>query len=169
MSQQLVIDSLAFSLQGKSMAGQVQLNQCVRLLDQLERAGGALHFCLTGSVGSKGEPMLVLEISGTVVLRCQRCLEPLDFLLKVEQTFELREGLGEETLVQEDMEDDSRDFLPPCRSLDVAALIEDETLLALPVVARHASCDLPERGHNPEAASPFGVLLKFKGQSGKTH
>lgn len=169
MSQQLVIDSLVFASQGRSLTGQIPLAQCVRLLDQLERTGGALDFRLTGKVGGKGEPILALEVSGLLSLRCQRCLQPLDFRVEVAQEFELREGLVDEMLTQEEMEDDSRDYLPASRSLDVVALVEDEALLALPAVARHADCELPGRDRNPEAASPFGVLLSLKGQTGKTH
>lgn len=169
MSQQLVIDSLAFSVQGKSLTGRLAVKQCSRLADLVERDDGELDFRVTGARGRKDEPMLTVEVSGLLVLRCQRCLKPLDHVLRIVQQFELRDGLGEDVLTQEDMEDDSRDFLEASRSLDVASLIEDEVLLALPVVPRHESCELPEQGGDSETASPFGVLRSLKGQAGKTH
>ena len=169
MSQQLVIDSLAFSSQGGSLTGQLPLSRCVRLADQLEQTDGELDFRVSGSIGAEGEPMLVLEVSGQLSLRCQRCLKPLDYRLEIVQEYELRKDLDEGSLTQEDMEDDSRDFLEASRSLDVVSLIEDEVLLALPVVPRHDACDLPGQEHGPKAASPFGVLLAIKGQAGKTH
>ena len=169
MSQQLVIDSLAFSAQGESLAGRLALSRCSRLVSALEQTDGEFDFRVSGVTGAEGEPMLVLEVSGLLSLRCQRCLKPLEHPLKIVQEYELREGLDADTPTQEDMEDDSRDFLEASRSLDVASLIEDEVLLALPVVPRHDACDLPGQGRNPEAASPFGVLLSIKGQTGKTH
>jgi uncharacterized protein len=169
MSQQPVIDSLAFSSQGGSLTGRLLLSRCSRLSDQIEPTDGALDYRVSGKSGAEGEPMLVLEIEGLLLLRCQRCLKTLDHPLKIVQEYELRDGLDEDTLMQEDMEDDSRDFLEASRSLDVVSLIEDEVLLALPVVPRHEACDLPGQGCNPEAASPFGVLRSIKGQTGKTH
>jgi uncharacterized protein len=169
MSQQLVIESLSFALQGRSMTGQIPLQRFVRLLDQVESPDGALSFSLTGQTGDEGEPMLVLHVTGTLPLRCQRCLGTIDFALDVEQAYELRDEADEESLVQEDLEDDSRDFLAASRSLDVVELIEEEALLSLPLVARHERCELPGQAHNPEAASPFGVLRTLVKQSGKTH
>jgi uncharacterized protein len=169
MSQQLVIDSLTFASQGRSMTGQIPLQRFVRLLDQIESPEGALIFSLTGKSGDEGEPMLVLEVLGTLPLRCQRCLGRIDHVLDVEQAYELRDESNEEMLAQEDLEDDSRDFLVASRSLDVVDLIEEEALLSLPLVARHETCNLPDQAHNPEAASPFGVLRSLAKQSGKTH
>jgi uncharacterized protein len=169
MSQQLVIDSLTFALQGRSMTGQIPLQRFVRLLDQIESPDGALSFTLTGRTGDQGEPMLVLKVSGTMQLRCQRCLGATEFALDVEQAYELRDEADEASLEQEDLEDDSRDFLAASRSLDVVELIEEEALLSLPLVARHEQCELPDRDLNPEAASPFGLLRTLVKQSGKTH
>ena len=89
--------------------------------------------------------------------------------LDVDATYELRDGLDDDVLLQEDLEDDSRDYLSASRSMDLVSLIEDEVLLALPPVPRHVNCAAPEMRHDPEAASPFGVLFQLKGQSGKTH
>jgi uncharacterized protein len=44
---------------------------------------------------------------------------------------------------QDELEDDTRDFLPVAGGLDVAELVEDEILLALPVAPRHERCGLP--------------------------
>lgn len=170
MSQPLVIDSIPFALQGSSLEGDLDLSVLTRLADEgVEMDGGLLHYSLHGGCGSRSEPLLFLRVSGALVLRCQRCLQPLRMDLGIDATFELREGLDDDVLLQEDLEDDSRDFLSASRSMDLVSLIEDEVLLALPPVPRHANCATPEMRHDPEAASPFGVLFQLKGQSGKTH
>lgn len=170
MSQHLVIDSIQFALQGSTLEGKLELSALSRLAgDVLVDSDNFIQYVLCGAVGDRGEPLLSLRLDGCLALRCQRCLQPLSFKLRVETTFELRESLGDETLMQEDLEDDSRDFLAASRSMDLLSLIEDEALLALPPVPKHDACAAPEMRHDPEAASPFGMLLNLKGQSGKTH
>ena len=46
-------------------------------------------------------------------------------------------------VAEEELEDDTRDFLPVAGELDVAELVEDEILLAVPVAPRHEKCGLP--------------------------
>lgn len=170
MSQHLVIDSVPFAMQGSSLEGDLKLSGLSRLAGELvDSEGRLLHYSLRGGCGSRNEPLLYLQVTGELVLRCQRCLQPLTTNLDVDATFELREGLDDDELLQEDLEDDSRDYLAASRSMDLVSLIEDEVLLALPPAPRHASCATPEMRHDPEAASPFGVLFQLKGQSGKTH
>jgi len=170
MSQHLVIDNVQFALQKSGLEGMLELSVLPRLGQEvMAKADCMVCYSLSGNCGEQGEPLLVLRLSGDLVLKCQRCLQPMHFCLDVETTFGLRDGLNDNVLLQEDLEDDSRDYLPASRSMDLVALIEDEALLALPPVPRHEACDFPDMRHDPEAASPFGVLLKFKGQSGKTH
>ena len=68
-------------------------------------------------------------------------------------------------LTQEELEDDSRDFLPVEKELDVLALIEDEILLALPTVPRHDDCVLPGAVRESPNESPFSVLAGLKGRA----
>ena len=67
-----------------------------------------------------------------------------------------------EILTQEEIEDDSKDFLPAEKALDVVALIEDEIILNLPTAPRHEACVLPEAGVQAEKVSPFAVLQSLK-------
>lgn len=170
MSQHLTIDSVQFALQGASLEGDLALSAMPRLASEVvENTGDLITYSLHGGCGAKGESLLFLRLSGELALRCQRCLQPLKFTLDVDATFELRDSLDDNVLLQEDLEDDSRDYLSASRSLNVVLLIEDEALLALPPVPRHDACDPPEMRHDPEAASPFGLLLQMKGHSGTTH
>ena len=68
-------------------------------------------------------------------------------------------------MTQEEIEDDSRDFLPAQAEVDVLALIEDEIILGLPSVPRHECCALPERAREMQPASPFSVLGSLKGKA----
>ena len=94
---------------------------------------------------------------------CQRCLEGIEYSLKVSS---LLEFVGDEDeLTQEEIEDDSKDFLPVQKELDVVELIEDEVILDLPSAPRHDSCELPDAGQKTERVSPFSVLKGLKGKS----
>jgi uncharacterized protein len=67
-------------------------------------------------------------------------------------------------LSQDELEDDTRDFLPVAGGLEVAELVEDEVLLALPVAPRHERCGLPGAAGVSERVAPFAALAGFKGK-----
>jgi len=47
---------------------------------------------------------------------------------------------------------------------DLLALVEDEVLLALPLVPRHENCDPPVKAGVDEEISPFAVLRQLRGK-----
>jgi len=106
--------------------------------------------------------MLQLEISGVLPLACQRCLDAVPFDLDVNSLLELVPEGAE--LSEDELEDDTRDFLPVERELDVAELVEDEILLALPVAPRHEKCGLPGAADAGERINPFAALSGLKGK-----
>ncbi|WP_428828056.1 YceD family protein [Azonexus sp. IMCC34842] len=106
--------------------------------------------------------MLHLEVSGVIPLACQRCLNAVPHELDVDSLLELvPEGAD---LSQDELEDDTRDFLPVARELDVVELVEDEILLALPVAPRHEKCGLPGAADAGERVRPFATLAGLKGK-----
>ena len=162
MSQQVVIDSQAFARDAGILEGDLAMADMPRVHDLLTEVSGGVHYRLKGRVGALGKAQLQLQLDGFIPLRCQRCMERLDFPLHVESTLELLES--EADLTQEDLEDDSRDFLPAEKKLDVLALIEDEVLLALPIVPKHEACEPLVATRDEHEPSPFAVLAKLKQQ-----
>ncbi len=106
--------------------------------------------------------MLRLQVNGVLPLACQRCLEAIHFELDVDSQLELISEDSE--LSQDELEDDTRDFLPVAGELDVAELVEDEILLALPVAPRHERCGLPGAADVGERINPFAALAELKGK-----
>ncbi len=94
---------------------------------------------------------------------CQRCLERIAYPVEVRSVLEF--VTDDEDLTQEEIEDDSKDFLPAQEELDVVALIEDEIILDLPPAPRHDRCALPDAGQGTEVVSPFSVLKDLKGKA----
>jgi uncharacterized protein len=133
-----------------------------RLHDLLVEVVGEVTFRLRGFKGERGEPMLQLEISGLLPLVCQRCLDAVPYDLDVDSQLELVPEGAE--LSEDELEDDTRDFLPVERELDVAELVEDEILLALPVAPRHEKCGLPGAADAGERINPFAALSGLKGK-----
>ncbi|HNY42887.1 MAG TPA: YceD family protein [Bryobacteraceae bacterium] len=157
-----ISDSFAFARDGRVLEGTLAVASLERLHDLLAEVSGEFAFRIEGYKGERGQSMLHLEVNGTLPLACQRCLEAIRFDLDVDCHLELiPEG---KELSQEELEDDTRDFLPVAGELDVAELVEDEILLAVPVAPRHEKCGLPGAANAGERINPFAALAGFKGK-----
>lgn len=162
MSQQLAIDSFAFARNGRVLEGTLAVSDLERLHDLLAEVEGEVRFRVQGVKGEQGQAQLRLTASATLPLACQRCLGAIDVAVEVDSLLELVPEGAE--LSQDELEDDSKDFLPVAGELDVAELVEDEVLLALPVAPRHEKCSLPGATEAGERISPFAVLAGLKGK-----
>ena len=163
MSQRLVIDCPSFAREAKSLQGDLPIASLTRTLDLLADSAGVIGYRIEGRMGERHRPQLILRVEGVLSLSCQRCLEGISYPLRLENTLEF--VVDEEDLTQEEIEDDSRDFLPAQAEVDVLALIEDEIILGLPSVPRHECCALPERAREMQPSSPFSVLGSLKGKA----
>ena len=142
-------------------------------ISELERLDDLLYHGTSGGDGSifvrfefvrneLGAAKLVGHLSGSLELECQRCLKAMS--LPLQQDFELLidadDGLvrdsGTDTIFSED------------GYIDIYSVIEDELILAIPLVALHEDSGCNE--HWPAAAqaegetrqNPFAVLRQLK-------
>lgn len=157
-----IADGFAFARDRGVLEGTLPVRELGRLHDLLTELSGELAFRLQGRVGTRGEPMLHVAVSGVLPLICQRCLESISFDLCVDTLLELVPEGSE--MSQDELEDDTRDFLPVVKALNVVELLEDEVLLALPVAPRHEKCGLPGLADAGERVQPFAVLASLKGK-----
>jgi uncharacterized protein len=97
------------------------------------------------------EAQVWLHVQGQTVARleCQRCLQPMSEALRVDRHLRFVSGEDEAARLDEDSEDD---VLALVARLDVSELLEDELILALPLVPRHETCP------QPLDAAPGGLL-----------
>jgi len=157
-----ISDAFMFAKEGRVLEGTLAVSSLERLHDLLVEVSGDVSFQLQGFKSEHGELMLHLEIGGLLPLACQRCLKAIPFNLDVDSLLELiPEGAD---MSQDELEDDTRDFLPVAGELNVAELVEDEILLALPVAPRHEKCGLPGAADAGERINPFAVLSGLKGK-----
>jgi uncharacterized protein len=135
---QAFIDSLEFARTGQSSSGRLPVSALPRLLEELSDGQGEIRFELRGGHDARRRPTLMLEISGVLHLRCQRCLGPLDYALKLSNTLLLASG-GESG----ESDDEEMESVEASPSFDVVGLVEDEILLSLPYAPRHGEGKCP--------------------------
>lgn len=162
MSQQaianFVIDSLDFVRNSRVIREKIIVAELSRLTDVLYASDDILDYQLSGAKGSKGEPALCLSVRGALRLKCQRCLGALDFPLHIDSLLVLVEG--ESDMETSDITDDSMDVIVASKTMRVAALIEDEILLALPISPRHEICDTGYQQGNVVKLNSFANLRR---------
>ncbi|MDR2678888.1 MAG: DUF177 domain-containing protein [Zoogloeaceae bacterium] len=164
MSQAHLIDARRFSRESRVLKGVFPVSDLQRLADLLAAEVGenGVVWQLSGETGEHGEPCLRLRIEGNLPLRCQRCLETVLEPVAIDRCLEL---VAEEAAVtQEELEDERVDVLPVGKMLDVAALVEDEILLALPLAPRHVDCALPLDISRADTPHPFAGLAELVGK-----
>ena len=133
------LDALGLAQSGAVVEREFPLTGFARLRDRLaERTGSARVSAAFRLVGRW--PAADLAVDADVVLTCQRCLKALHRRLASESQLvfadEASAGLPEG---YEAVEGDPQ-------ALDLAALVEDELLLALPIIPQHEAgevCELP--------------------------
>ncbi len=141
MSNRLPVEVNPFRLieQRRQLAGKVKAKKLPRLQELLVSLEDSSEFMveLEFDYSLSKLPMISGKVCGSVALECQRCLEPvqvevdarLNVVVTASQTDRRPEDEGYEICIVEDERLFLQDF------------IEDEVLLALPVVPRHNSCE----------------------------
>jgi len=161
-STQTVIDSLEFARTGQTLRGSLPLPGLSRLKDSLADAVGTIEFEVTGGQDARSRPILTVAIHGMLHLRCQRCLEALDYPLRLVNTLLLvAAGAG----AAGELDDEDVEWIESSRELEVASLVEDEILLSLPYAPRHVDGACRRLGAaiaDGAAGSPFAALAALK-------
>ncbi len=163
MSQEsFVIDLRALARDGRRLEGEVPVAQLGRLAGSVLESSGTVAFGFQGERDDEGRLHVDLHVRGDLVLQCQRCLEALVWPCEVRnRLLLLRPG---EALPEDELENDAEDALEVEPLTDLLALVEDEVLLALPLVPRHDDCEPPVKAGVDEETSPFAVLRQLRGK-----
>ncbi|MCC6610094.1 MAG: DUF177 domain-containing protein [Burkholderiales bacterium] len=152
MSQGGVIDGLEFARAGATRSGALDLAQLPRLAEAGCRAA-ELRYSLHGETSARGKPELHVEVAGMLTLECQRCLEALQVPIDVRIALEL--ATSQEAI---DAAEDDVDRVLAARSMPVAGLVEDEVILALPMVPMHERCTPAAEAGGTTRPAPFAAL-----------
>lgn len=155
-----VIDGLSFAREGAAAAGVVPVAALPRLLDGLVSSDGHLSCRIVGNRDAEGKSWLTLVISGTLDLLCQRCLKVL--VLPVDIQSRLLLVPQGQSWPDEELTEDAFDAIAADKEMALLSLIEDEVLLALPIVPRHDTCESASPAIEMQDPSPFAVLAQLK-------
>ena len=169
----------AFATLSGQLVGDESLGQFARLMEETQGQGleTRLTYSARGELRHAGEPgqqvWLHLAAQAVLPLTCQRCLGPVNMPVPIERSFRF---VANEALAAELDEEAEEDVLVSSREFNVLELLEDELLMALPVVPKHDVCPVPVQLEVADAdfvdapdekPNPFSVLeqLKKKGSS----
>lgn len=170
------LDVAALAATGGGLSGQWALSMMGRLADAVlgaEPPAAAIHWQAEGELRpvSGGEPEVWLHLSSQACLsmRCQRCLNPLAVPLDLDRWIRFVRDAAQAEALDAELEDD---VLELQRHMDLCELVEDELLLALPLVPRHDRCPDPlpstagdgetADGGRPARPNPFAALEQLK-------
>ena len=174
------LDVRAFARSGGALAGRAPLSAFDRVAHDCNgsvadvevswSAGGQLQRDEAG----QAQVWLHLRANTEVPLTCQRCLDIVKFALTVDQQF--RFVADEETAAEQD-DEAAEDLLVLRADLNLRELLEDELVLAMPLIPTHTVCPTPPRlsardadfdEAGPAKPHAFAVLAKLKsGKDGK--
>jgi uncharacterized protein len=164
----------AFAKSQGAYAGELRLSRFERLMEQSQGLGGEtlVTYAVQGGVrpdASGGEePWLHLAAQATLSQVCQRCLGPVDQAVNFERDFRF---VASEALAEVEDEESEEDVLVLSKSFDLLELIEDELLMATPLVSKHETCPAPVKlqaaddGFTElpqEKPNPFAILQQLK-------
>jgi uncharacterized protein len=162
------IDPRKLADRAATLEGEWPLVQFPRLCEQLVSDAGSVHARFEFGRDEQGLIVIRGALEVEVQMVCQRCLEPATLPVHSEFVYAvLREGASQDSLPK------SYDALEVGEEpLDLIALVEDELLLALPIVPAHDpdACQhpagfaaAPEPSVNEVSRSnPFDVLAQLK-------
>jgi uncharacterized protein len=172
------LDVKAFAHTAKLLAGQDVLSKYERLMHETGGLGSekALEWSAQGELrideSGAEQVWLHVTIDTGLPLTCQRCMGPVDIAVRVRQSYRFCDS--EEAAAAQDAEAEE-DVLVLSPDFSLIDLIEDEVLMALPLVPRHETCpvalkltvaDPDFEAALAEKTQPFAVLAKLKtGQS----
>lgn len=150
------IDGFEFAAAGAKQQGVWPLSDFPRLRDMLAADAGEVAYEISGVRDEHGRPGLRLKVSGTLRLRCQRCLEPMAFEVQTDETLVLAATLAE--IHDEPADAHGPDRVVAGKEMALRELIEDELILAVPYAPRHESCTAGGADNRDERTSPFAGL-----------
>ena len=118
----------------------------------------------TGATGA-AEPWLKLTLDTRFPLVCQRCLGPVDLPVSLASEFRF---VASEAIALEQDDDCEEDLLVQARDFDLPGLIEDELVMALPLIPRHETCPtaVPMSAADPDFDASNEKPNPFAGLSG---
>lgn len=167
----------AFAQEGVALAEITPLQNLERLAEETQglQADSAVQWEARGELrsrtGADDEVWLHLQAQATVPLICQRCMGVVETPVEVDQWYRF---VANEDIAMAEDDQAEEDLLVMEPQFNLLAVLEDELLMALPLVPMHGECpttpklqagDVEAPGAAGESAgkpNPFAVLAQLK-------
>lgn len=140
---------LSKQVDGEQLASNNRLQVAVRLSKQ---------------AGSQGLLVLDYEVSGAVVLPCDRCLAPMEIALPQRLTMYVLMHESQVNLVEDEDFVVMSELGGDGRTLPIKDILEDELILSLPTTLRHDDCEMAVAFEEEAPDNPFAALAALKGK-----
>ena len=156
------IDAIQLADTGARLAGNIPVKAMARLralcLDDWGKATIDLYF---ERGGKRGLRRVRGTITASIRVACQRCLEPMTLAIEAKPSLVVVPANERSALPAQEA-----DVLVADKPVSLNSLVEDELLLAMPMIPMHDMRACPAaaslQGQQPSSASPFAVLDKLK-------
>jgi len=158
------IDVFTVARLGAALEGEIGFAAMPRLAQILVRQEGTLRYRCRGRIDERGRPGLRLFLQAVLPLRCDRCGRQLDLEMAVEKIFFFVPTQAQLSALA--IDDSPEEALLGSAHFDLAALIEDEAILQLPISPRHEDCAPDSRAAASATAAeqphPFAQLAALR-------
>ncbi|ADE16164.1 protein of unknown function DUF177 [Nitrosococcus halophilus Nc 4] len=159
---------------GRTLQGQVPLAQMPQLGQEILNRQSVAEVELAFDCDEGGCCFAQGRIRADLQLVCQRCLQPVEIELDTQTKLGL---MVAESEIHRWPDEYEPWIVEPEETASLWSLVEEELLLALPIVARHPLGECPqgevpqwvvdqdkkeEQGTSQQGSSPFAVLKNFK-------
>ncbi len=143
------VEPFALATQGRTIEGEIPLADLTRLSalacssqsqgsaskDTVASVNieGSVGFTLCFDIDEGGAPRIGGNVSTTLRLQCQRCMEDMDYPI----TLNVRLGIVPSREAAKSLPDSYDPLVVSGDEISIASILEDELILALPIVAIH--------------------------------
>lgn len=162
------LDPRRLTDQGGEIRGQVRVGDLPRLREFGESLDEPVDVALVFYRDEEGHRVIEGDITTRLTMRCQRCLEPVTKDVHAHVLLGMVWGEDQMKALPERLDP----YMVTDEKMPTAALVEEELLLALPLVAVHEQCpsslvednatDDSEEAVPEHEDNPFAVLARLK-------
>lgn len=159
------VDPRKLVVQDAVLAGLVPGASLERLGESVAIVGEHATESLAFARDEEGRPIVEGEVHLEVCTQCQRCLQPMN----LELVSNTRLAIVWDEEHAEKLPSSLDPWIVPGDAADLFGLVEDELLLALPIVAFHDEAECGQSGHfstgdfeDSPKENPFQVLAQLK-------
>jgi uncharacterized protein len=157
-----ILDPNSFTAQGETIQGEGVPGDLQGLEGVLHSGEGWFKYRVSGGVTYNHQPELRIQLDGQMTLTCQRCLEGMPFKLDVDERLAMVRRESDLPALEDEKIGVDVIVLP--ERLDIAQIVEEEILLALPLAPCHpmGKCGAEGLLAEKRRVNPFAVLAQLK-------